>query len=118
MKNPIKRGDLVIFDLPVVEGTSVQCGRRVCLCIQNDRGNNYSPTTIVFPLTTKSKRNLPTHMLIKKDATNNLDKDSIVIGEQPTTVGESQFCGKIGHLTREQMREIDKIIKISLGVEA
>ena len=50
----INRGDLFTANLSPVVG-SEQEGIRPVLIIQNDIGNRYSPTTIIAPLTSKSK---------------------------------------------------------------
>ena len=48
----IRRGDVVLVNLDPVVG-SEQGKTRPALIIQNDIGNEYSPTTIVAPITTK-----------------------------------------------------------------
>ena len=64
--NEIKRGDIYYADLSPVVG-SEQDGWRPVLIIQNDFGNRYSPTTIVAVITSQMhKRNLPTHVIIKR----------------------------------------------------
>ena len=35
---------------------SEQSGLRPCVILQNDKGNKYSPTTIVAPITTAAKK--------------------------------------------------------------
>ena len=48
----IKHGDIVLVNLDPVIG-SEQGKTRPALVIQNNIGNEYSPTTIVAPITTK-----------------------------------------------------------------
>ena len=48
----IKRGDIFLADLGEYIG-SVQRGERPVLVVQNNKGNKYSPTVTVIPITTK-----------------------------------------------------------------
>ena len=50
----LKRGDIYFAELNPVQG-SEQGGMRPVLVVQNDVGNNYSPTTIVLPITSPAK---------------------------------------------------------------
>ena len=64
----IKRGDIYLADMNPAIG-SEQGGVRPVLIIQNNKGNKYSPTTIVACLTSRvhTKANLPTHYLLPDD---------------------------------------------------
>lgn len=62
---PYQRGDVVFIDVPIPTSGHVQGGRRPWVIVQNNVGNQHSPTSIVVPLTTKFKRlELPTHVAI------------------------------------------------------
>ena len=92
----LKRGDIYYADLCGLEQSlgSEQTGRRPVLIIQNDVGNLHSPTTIVAILTTKIKRNLPTHVVIRGFA--GLSQTSAVCLEQIKTIDKSRlenYCG-------------------------
>ena len=39
-------------------------GIRPVVIVQNDVANKYSPTVIVVPITSKNKKNIPTHIRI------------------------------------------------------
>lgn len=47
--NKIRRGDVVIMDLPFDSGSHIQGGKRPWVVLQNDTGNASSPCTIVAP---------------------------------------------------------------------
>ena len=53
---PYQRGDVVIIDVPIPASGHVQGGKRPWVIVQNNMGNQFSPTSIVVPLTTKMKR--------------------------------------------------------------
>ena len=57
----VRRGDIYHADLDPVFG-SEQGGYRPVLVIQNNIGNQYSPTVIVAAITSKEKMKLPTHI--------------------------------------------------------
>lgn len=110
----IKRGQIYYADLSPVRG-SEQGGQRPILIIQNDRGNRYSPTTIVACITTRTTKNkIPTHFWL--DETCGLPKDSMVMLEQIRTIDKSRLQKYIGTISKTDLEEIDKAIKISLGV--
>ena len=53
---PYQRGDVVLIDVPIPSSGHVQGGKRPWVIVQNNMGNQFSPTSIVVPLTTKLKR--------------------------------------------------------------
>lgn len=62
---PYQRGDVVIIDMPILANSHIQSGKRPWVIVQNNVGNQFSPTSIVVPLTTKFKRlEMPTHVAV------------------------------------------------------
>ncbi len=111
----IKRGDLFYADLHPTKG-SEQSGKRPVLIIQNDIGNEYAPTVIIAPLTTrKLHKEYPTNISIKKGVFG-LKADSVVLLSQIRTIDKLRLEKKLGNLSREYMARIDEAIKISLGL--
>ena len=111
----IKRGDVFYVDLDPTKG-SEQAGIRPVLVIQNDVGNEYAPTVIIAPFTTRlfSKR-YPTNVPAPK-GTAGLKEDSTVLLSQIRTLDKSRLERKTGHLVPSIMTEVDKAIKVSLGL--
>ena len=111
----LKRGDIYYADLNGLEQNvgSEQTGKRPVLIIQNDIGNLYSPTTIIAILTTKIKRNLPTHVVIRNFS--GLSQVSAVCLEQIKTIDKSRLEDYKGNIGNEMMKEIEQAISISLG---
>ncbi len=109
----VKRGELYYADLSDGVG-SEQSGIRPVIIIQNDYGNRYSTTTIVSPLTSSKKKRMPTHILIH--SRDELKGNSIALLEQMRTIDKVRLIKKIGELTPEEMKKINKCIKISLNV--
>jgi len=120
----IKRGEVYWVELPQGQG-SEQKGKRPCVIIQNNKGNKFSPTTIVGVLTksTNNKRKIPTHKEIlpenfknKQQAIEKKFINSTFLAEQIKTVDLSRLGDKIGELREDKIKEIDKCIAISLGI--
>lgn len=111
----VKRGDIFYADLSPVIG-SEQGGIRPVLVVQNDIGNKFSPTVICAAITSKiNKAKLPTHVEI--DATEyELVKNSVILLEQIRTIDKKRLKEKICHLDNELMKQVDKGLKISFGV--
>jgi mRNA interferase MazF len=112
----IKRGDIFLTNLEPVKG-SEQGGIRPCLVIQNDKGNKYSPLTIIAPLTSKKfTKEFPTNVFLsKKDS--KLDKDSTILLNQIKTIDKSRMVKKISSLDFFLMNHVDMAIKISLALD-
>ena len=111
----IRRGDIYYADLSPVVG-SEQGGTRPVLIIQNDIGNQYSPTTIVAAITSRIKRaKLPTHVELSA-ARYRLEYDSVVLLEQIRTIDKQRLRDKIAHLDEEAMARVDRALGISVGL--
>lgn len=120
MKVTVKRGDIFYADLSPVIG-SEQGGLRPVLVIQNDVGNRYSPTVIVAAITSRlDKAKLPTHIDIsisdRKEHTEGLAKDSVVLLEQVRTVDKRRLRERMGHISPELMGSVDKALLVSFGL--
>ena len=111
MTDIIRRGEIYYIDLSPVRN-SEQGGIRPCVIVQNNKGNEHAPTTIVVPLTTKSKKMLPTHKVVREGI-----KDSIALCEQVRTIDKKRLKEYKGQVSQEVMKEIDKGLKISFAVK-
>ena len=76
----IKRGEIYFAQLNTVIG-SEQGGIRPVLVVQNDIGNQYSPTTIVLAITSRLIRPSCPHVELKAEKFG-LDKDSVFWGNR------------------------------------
>lgn len=111
----IKRGDIYYADLSPVIG-SEQGGVRPVLVVQNDIGNQYSPTTIVLAITSQvDKAKLPTHVELSCEQCK-LEKNSLILAEQIRTIDKRRLREKISSLDDEVMAKVNKALEISLGL--
>lgn len=110
--NIVKRGEIYYAEFSSGVG-SEQKGIRPVIIIQNNKGNEYSPTTIVATITSRLHTNMPTHMYLDADC---LAFNSVAMLEQIRTIDKMRLTQPIGCVTKENMKKIDKAIKISCGL--
>lgn len=111
----IKRGTIYYADLEPVIG-SEQGGIRPVLVIQNDIGNQHSPTIIVAPITSKNKsKYMPTHCSLPNVAF--LEENSVALLEQIRTIDKKRLGTYLGELDLHAMEAIANAIQISLGLQ-
>lgn len=109
-----RRGDIYMANLNPFKG-SEQGGTRPVVVLQNDIGNFYCPTLIVAPLTSRLEKNeLPTHYRVRR--AKSLPAKSIVLLEQIKTIDKQRIKHYLGKLPSDEMKEVDKLMRISLGL--
>ncbi len=85
---------------------SEQSGWRPGLVFQNNKGNIYSPNTIVLPLTSaKKKLNQPTHVFVRAEDSG-LKLDSVVLCENPERMSKDRIGGYITTLSDAYMQKV------------
>ena len=98
----VKRGDLFWANFNPVQG-SEHAGRRPVLVIQNDTGNQFAPTVIVAPLTSRRfTREYPVNVEVPA-GTAGLRTDSTVLLSQIRTIYKSRLGRRTGHLSAAVM---------------
>ena len=112
-----KRGDIYLANLNPFKG-SEQGGTRPVLLLQNNAGNHFSSTLIVAPLTSKLKKDqLPTHYVVSAGKKLQLNDESMVELEQIKTIDKLRILFYIGKVEAGDMKKVDEILKVSLGIE-
>ena len=105
---PYQRGDVVIIDVPIPASGHVQGGKRPWVIVQNNMGNQFSPTSIVVPLTTKMKRlEMPTHVAFVWE---NLEQ-SMVECEQVRVIDITEDWKYVCTLPPQIMSHIDTALR-------
>ncbi len=111
----VKRGDVFYAELDPVIG-SEQGGVRPVLIVQNDVGNQHSPTTIIAAITGQlTKAKLPTHVDLA-GRENGLAKNSVVLVEQVRTIDKTRLKEYICTLDKQIMEQVDQALLISMGL--
>lgn len=111
----VKRGQIVMLDLPTVSG-SVQNGLRPCVIISNNKANKFSPNVIAVPLTSRNKKDMPTHYALQPSKVNGLKVTSTILAEQILTVSKNAIKKIIGIVDDQHIDNVNKIIKESISL--
>ena len=117
MSDPsLSRGDVVIVRLDPTEGAE-QRGTHPCLVVQNDVGNEDSPTTIVVPFTTAGDgRTYPFEVHVGPDSSP-LPEASVRNCSQTQTISiEHRVQSVLGPVDAESMDAVDEALRYSLGL--
>ena len=104
----INRGDIFYIHREETVGSEQHSGRPAIIVSNADCNENSSVVEIVF-LTCKHKRPLPTHVKIES-----IGRRSTALCEQITSVDVCRLGDYKGHVTDEEMRQIDAALMCSL----
>lgn len=109
----IHRGDVYYANLSPVIG-SEQGGIRPVVIVQNDKGNRYSKTVIIAPVSKKmSKPPIPTHVIF---SAKRLSHVSMILCEQLRTIDKSRLLHWICTLDEQTLAQVSEAIRVSLNV--
>lgn len=106
----VQKGE--IYYARLIGENSMQNGIRPVVIFQNSMAGRYSSNCTVIPLTSKGKRMLPTHTIIKSC----LRKESIALTENIITISKSMLEAYIGKCTDQEINNIEKCLMIQLGI--
>ena len=91
----MQRFEIWLADLPAFDNSHVQHGYRPVVVVSNDSANKYSPIITVVPLTSRTKKPLPTHVLLHwSDGC----RTSTALCEQILTIDKNRCRRCIGYL--------------------
>ena len=113
MGNLPKRGEVWIVNWNPSRG-SEQAGRRPALIIQNDIGNEYSPTTIVAAISSSVKI-YPINVDIKPPE-GGIETPSIIKTSQILTVSKERLEKRLGQINEQKLQEVNQALKLSLAL--
>lgn len=124
---PVKRGEIYWAEFEPVKG-SEQGGLRPALVVQNDIGNQFSPTTVVVAITrTIPSKPFPFVVVIEPEESG-LPQRSAINCAQMVTIHQSGRDSRlrsprgetavrpIGRLSASKLREVDKALRFNLGL--
>ena len=108
------RGEVYYADLFGSVG-SEQTGVRPVLILQNEKGNRFSKTVIVAPISTQlDKPPLPTHVKIPNIV---LERSSMILLEQLRTIDKQRMGQWICSLDDALMDSVNEALKVSLDLK-
>lgn len=112
----VKKGEIYLVDLKDTY-SNVQNGIRPCLIIQNNYGNDYSPTTIVVPITSKIKKtNMPVHVVVEKGISPHKSYEMILC-ESIITISKDQIKNYLRTVDDSVIKKVDEALEVSLGIK-
>lgn len=114
MDKQVFRGDIYWANLKTAYvKESIQTGLRPVVVVSNNFNNRYCTTVNVLPITSRlDKKPLPIHVEIEGCG---LEKKSIVLAEQITTIPKSALGDYIGSCTPEIYAKIERAMQIQNG---
>jgi mRNA interferase MazF len=116
MAQEIRRGEIYWVDWSPQRG-SEQAGKRPAVIIQNNIGNQYSPTTIVACCSTATYQKSYPFIVSLTAQESGLPKDCNVNLSAILTIDKLRLGDKCGELGEKKMLEIDRAIRLSLALE-
>ena len=112
----VRRGEIYYASLDPVVGSETGKTRPV-LVVQNDVGNQFSPTTIVAVITEYSEKKATYPICVVTGRESGLKKNSIVNLSQIRTLDKSRLTGpKLATLPDELMEKVNLALKNSLAL--
>lgn len=105
----IQRGAVIMVELNG-EG-HIQRGIRPAVVVSNNKACEVSPVLTVVPLTSKTKRPLPTHVELYPSVESGISMTSTFLAEQMTTVNRTSIKRVMGVLTSIEIKLINKAIQ-------
>ena len=116
MNMEVKRGELYWVNWGVGEAGE-QSGIHPALIIQNDIGNQHSPnTTVIAWMTTAPNKSFP--FIVNITATESgMPQDGAIDLAFIATIGKHRLGNKCGTLNGDKMQEVERALKISLGLQ-
>lgn len=110
----IQRGAVIMVELNG-EG-HIQRGIRPAVVVSNNKACEVSPVLTVVPLTSKTKRPLPTRVELYPSVESGISMTSTFLAEQMTTVNRTSIKRVMGVLTSIEIKLINKAIQKSLAL--
>ena len=106
----INRGDIFYVNQSETIGSEQRSGRPAII-VSNSLCNEHSPVVEVVYLTCQHKKPMPTHVRIESAG-----RRSIALCEQISSVDVSRLGDFKGHLTDEELEQIDAALMCSLDL--
>ena len=110
-----RRADVYLVSFDPTLGAEIK-KTRPALILQNDIANRHSPMTIVAAMTSQVDEPLyPTEVFVKAPE-GSLTVDSVVLLNQIRSIDNQRLVRRLGRLTTETMRRVDRAQVVSLGL--
>jgi mRNA interferase MazF len=111
----IRRGEIYVAVLDPVVGREISKTRPVVV-VSNDKNNQFSGTATILPITSKKLQRIYPFEVFLPKGSGKLPKDSKVKADQIRTLDKARLLKEIGKLDQKEIDEIEKAMKIHLGL--
>ncbi len=111
----IKRGDIFIANLDPVIGREIAKSRPVVV-VSNEMNNKYSGTITILPITSKKTEKIYPFEVFLPEGSGKLHKASKAKADQIRTLDKRRLVSYRGRLHDDEIRQIEKAIKIHLAL--
>lgn len=91
--------EIYFADVPEIKGSHATCGMRPVIVCSNEMCNCTSSEINVYPITTRIRDDIPTHVTIYPDVDNGLKTTSQIRLEEPRTFSKSNLLSYMGRIT-------------------
>lgn len=109
----VRRGDIYMAD---ISNVSDESKIRPVLIVQNDKGNAHSTSFIAAVITSRKKKDLPTHVCMR--SVGGLRKESTVLCEHLVTLSKEMLREYVGTIVNTDYEpKINKALQVSLQLK-
>ncbi len=105
------RGEIWWVDFDPAVGGEIR-KTRPAIIISNNAANSALNRVQVIPLTKNTGRLYPSEAIVIVDG-----KESKAMADQLTTASKERLVSKLGAVSEEEIRSIERIVKIQLGMQ-
>ena len=111
----ILKGEIYLAELSPTVGSEISKKRPV-LIVSNDINNKHADTVSIVPITSTTAKIYPFEVFLPKGE-GNLINDSKAKCNQIRTIDKQRIQKKLGKISLEKLKEIEKAILIHLEIE-